>query len=445
MEPNIRYVRTSDGVNVAYWTMGEGGVPLFLSSPMLFTHASLELRHPVLRAWYERLAAKRTIVRYDFRGQGLSQRNVGPFNHERMFADYEEVIQSIGPEQLDMAGFYGPGGNFVRYAAAHPDRVRRLVLWSPAFDSRTFTEDRLRTVLSLIESDWELFRETFAHEFLGWTGDLAHEWATYMHAAINQEDAANLFAAIMQDDVRDDLPRIQSPTLVLYEAEARRSVAEEAAFVAAAIPDARLVPLQHRLVPVYESDPGTRAIEDFLADGGEPVARAGPRHAASSGTAVILFADIADSTGLTERLGDAAFRERARELEGALRAAIRDASGTAIEGKLLGDGVLAVFTSAREAIEAARRCAVAGDSCGLALHLGLHAGDVIREEGNVYGGAVNIAARIADASAPGEVLVSQTVRDLARTSAGVAFEDKGERQLKGVSEPVRVFTVCVRE
>ena len=108
---------------------------------------------------------------------------------------------------------------------------------------------------------------------------------------------------------------------------------------------------------------------------------------------------------------------------------------------LLGDGVLAVFTSARQAIEAAVACGSAGSDAGLPLHLGLHAGDVIREENNVYGGAVNIASRISGLSAPGEVLVSDTVRSLARTSAGVRFEDRGEQALKGVGETVRVWAV----
>jgi hypothetical protein len=112
-----------------------------------------------------------------------------------------------------------------------------------------------------------------------------------------------------------------------------------------------------------------------------------------------------------------------------------------VEGKLVGDGVLAVFTSARQAIECALRCNTASAPCGLQLHLGIHAGDVIREGNNVYGGAVNIAARIAGASDPGELLVSQTVRDLARTSAGVTFEDRGEHELKGVAEPVRMWAV----
>src|SRR4030095_3734699 len=102
-----------------------------------------------------------------------------------------------------------------------------------------------------------------------------------------------------------------------------------------------------------------------------------------------------------------------------------------IEGKLLGDGVLAVFTSARQAIEAALACGRAGGDAGLPLHLGLHAGDVIREENNVYGGAVNVASRISGLSAPGEVLVSDIVRGLARTSAGGRGGEHGEQWQRG--------------
>ena len=153
-----------------------------------------------------------------------------------------------------------------------------------------------------------------------------------------------------------------------------------------------------------------------------------------SGTAIILFADIVDSTALTERLGDTAFRDKARGLDEAMRAAIRENGGTPVEGKTLGDGVLAVFTSAKQAIACAQACHDAAGAAGLSLHAGIHAGDVIREADNVYGGAVNIAARVAAASAAGETLVSGTVRDLARTSAGVTFEDRGEQELKGIDD-----------
>ncbi len=184
------------------------------------------------------------------------------------------------------------------------------------------------------------------------------------------------------------------------------------------------------------TDDPARAIDEFLREG-----KAAPALDLPSGTAIILFADIVNSTALTERLGDTAFRGKARELDAALRTLIRDRAGTPIEGKLLGDGVLAVFNSARQAIEAALACGRCGGAAGLPLHLGLHAGDVIREENNVYGGAVNIAARISSLSVPGEVLVSETVRSLARTSAGVLFEDRGEQSLKGVGETVRVWAV----
>lgn len=112
-----------------------------------------------------------------------------------------------------------------------------------------------------------------------------------------------------------------------------------------------------------------------------------------------------------------------------------------MEGKTLGDGVLAVFTSAKQAVACAQACHDAAGVAGLSLHAGIHAGDVIREADNVYGGAVNIAARVAAASAAGETLVSGTVRDLARTSAGVTFEDRGEHSLKGIDDAVRVWAV----
>jgi class 3 adenylate cyclase len=181
-----------------------------------------------------------------------------------------------------------------------------------------------------------------------------------------------------------------------------------------------------------------RIIEQFLdEDDGDRQHEA----ALPSGTAIILFTDIADSTALTERLGDAAFRAKARELDNALREHIRAHAGTPIDGKLLGDGVLATFASAKKAIEAALACGKEGDDGGLPLHLGLHAGDVIREDNNVFGGAVNIASRISGLSGTGEVLVSGTVRELARTSAGVVFEDRGEQALKGIEELVRVWAV----
>ncbi|MGH9027925.1 MAG: adenylate/guanylate cyclase domain-containing protein, partial [Acidimicrobiia bacterium] len=145
--------------------------------------------------------------------------------------------------------------------------------------------------------------------------------------------------------------------------------------------------------------------------------------------------------GLTERLGDAAYRERADALDDGLRAAVVECGGHAVEGVTLGDGILALFGSARRAIECASEVHAAAAMLGLELHVGLHAGDVTWSGSRVFGGAVNIAARVCDAAPPAQTLVSDTVRSLARTSSGVTFVDHGLHDLKGIPDAHQLFAV----
>ena len=166
-------------------------------------------------------------------------------------------------------------------------------------------------------------------------------------------------------------------------------------------------------------------------------------HELPQGTVNIMFADIADSTVLTEKLGDAAFRARARELFANSTTIIDEYGGRIIEGKLLGDGVLAVFNSTNSAIKCAIQLNLASPTTGLELHIGLHAGDVIKEDNNIFGGAVNLAARISSSSEPGEILVSDTIRNLAKTSTNVSFNPKGEYTLKGISEPHQLYSITM--
>jgi class 3 adenylate cyclase len=442
MEPQIQYAKTSDGVKIAYWALGEGP-PLVVTAPMLFSNIALEWEVPELRSWYERLASRRRLVRFDWRNQGLSQRGVST---SEMTFDLPAVAEHCDLRLFDLVAFFGPGMIAIPYAADHPERISRLLLWSVSVHGRDDFPDteRTRALRTLVRSDWGMAVETFAHASLGWgTGGVAHDWARFMRSSISQGDMDKAFEVVPQSDVTEYLDRITAQTLVLYQVHRRqRALQYRAAHsreAAARIPNARLVQIADDPVTPYLHEDALRIVEEFLDIRERPPEARPPE--APSGTAVILFADIVDSTALTERLGDAAFRTKARDLDAALRTVIREHAGTPIEGKLLGDGVLAVFTSARQAIEAARACATAGNHAALPLHLGLHAGDVIREDNNVYGGAVNIAARISGLSAPGELLVSDTVRSLARTSAGVSFEDRGEQTLKGVGEPVRVWAV----
>lgn len=444
MEPRIQYARTADGVDIAYWTVGQG-TPLVHLINFPWSNLELEWRDPQRRRWYERLAEKRTLIRYDPRGTGLSDRHATEFSLDALVLDLEAVVDRLGLERLDLLGSVPTGPVAVAYTARHPDRVSHLILWCTSPNPAATWDPRMvRSLFSLAEADWRTFTETSAHIGLGWSDDeSARRYAAFMRECVTPEVAGAAYRAIATFDVTGLLPQVQSATLVLHRAQAAGLSVDSARELAARISDARLVVLQGESAAMQVGDWESvfAAIDEFLSEGEEPEAKM----ELPEGMAVILFADIVESTALTEEMGDAAFRAKARELDTSLRAIIRECAGTPVEGKLVGDGVLAVFTSARQAIECALRCGAAGDSVDLRLHLGIHAGDVIREENNVYGGAVNIAARIAGASAPGEVLVSDTVRGLARTSAGVGFEDRGEQTLKGIAEPQRLFAVRTRE
>src|SRR6266545_1308418 len=371
MEPRIQYVRTSDGVNIAYATLGRGH-PLVLVTPITWIHSIEMISHlPPALAVIERLAERRMVVLCDNRGQGVSQRDVDDLSALARTRDLAAVVEALQASTVDLMSL-GPASLVsIRYAVDQPGRVSHLIISSGVASGNDFFAEA--TVL--LDYGWEM------------GGEIA-EMAKY---AVSREAAGASYRDARKDDVTDLLSRVACPTLVVHVRSINEiSSIEASRRLAAAIPGARLIVVAGGGMPVISGweEGGYTQIEEFL-DQGE--GRSGQE--LPSGTAVILFADIADSTALTERLGDAAFRDKARDLDAALRTVIRDHTGTPIEGKVLGDGVLAVFTSARQAIEAALACATSGDEAGLPLHLGLHAGDITREKdpdgrANVYGGAV---------------------------------------------------------
>jgi class 3 adenylate cyclase len=440
MEPQVQYTTTPDGASIAFYEMGEGP-PLVMVSTVLWSH----LRISVVPEYYRSgagIGRGHRVIRYDSRGTGLSSRDTLDFSLEARLADLQCVIDHLGLQRFALfAAIHGcPAA--IAYTASHPEQVTHLMLWRPYARGKDLSRlwDRFASLRG--GGDWDLYTTTMANVNVEFKDSaLAERVARRLRESMTFESLEAAFEHSKAIDVFDLLPQIQAPTLVAWSEgfgeQPRALTLEFAKTIAARIPGAHLLTSRGS----SWSDKATQAIEEFLGDtGGDTL---------PSGTAIILFADVVDSTALTERLGDSAFREKARGLDEAMRAAIRENGGTPVEGKTLGDGVLAVFTSAKQAIACAQACHNAASAAGLSLHAGIHAGDVIREadadgRGNVYGGAVNIAARVAAASAAGETLVSATVRDLARTSAGVAFEDRGDQALKGVGEPVRVFAVSWR-
>ena len=439
-QPRFQYARTSDGVSIAYRTIGEGKPLVGVTTGPW--GIAMESQNRGYRRWYERLSRSRMVILYDMRGTGLSS-GVVDWSIDAQVRDLGALADHLELDSLDLVGppFGGPVA--IAYAARHPERVSHLILWCAwARTKDAMGSPQAQAMLALLDHDWEVFTEMLSYMIFGWeSGAEAHELAVAFRENVKQEQLRTYINAFLEFDVSDLLAQVQPPTLVVQSRTAAIPTVDVAQGLASRIPNARLVLVNGPAIPwAGDMEAHARAFEEFLGDSPQTIAESQPAPG-PSGTAVILFADIADSTGLTERLGDAAFRAKARELDTALRAIVGANGGTTIEGKLLGDGVLAVFTSARQAIEAALACGKAGADGELPLHLGLHAGDIIREEGNVYGGAVNIAARISALSAPGELLVSDTVRSLARTSAGVQFEERGEHALKGIGEPVRVWAV----
>ncbi|MEO7667449.1 MAG: adenylate/guanylate cyclase domain-containing protein, partial [Dehalococcoidia bacterium] len=421
--PRIQYAKTSDGVNIAYAVIGEGPPIVFASNIWGNLHAM-----KVGALWtdqFDRLNRLGwSILTYDGRGSGSSGRNVADHSLESRLLDLECVIDKAAPERFPLCGAVQGTPTAIAYAAGHPGRVSQLVLCNPFASGRDYYARvpamRLsQETLEMAEDEWEFHLEALAHAVAGFSDTArARVLVDMFRAGMNPVDYLAFRRSAIEMDVSNSLSGLSMPALVVldttYKAIAFAPIAQE---VAAQIANSRYV----------ETTDLASEISDFLGTGriaDEPVE---PQQDLRSGTAIIFFADIVDSTVLTEHLGDSAFRDKARDLDSALRTIIRDNTGASIDGKLLGDGVLATFASAKQAIEAALACGRAGDEVGLPLHLGIHAGDVIREGGNVFGGAVNIAARVSALSGPGEVLVSGTVRDLARTSAGVSFEDRGEQ------------------
>ncbi len=442
-DPQIRYARTSDGVNIAFWAMGNG--PPLVDMNMLYSNVQFELQSDLIRAGYEATARVATVIRYDHRGFGLSDRHEPEFTTEEFVQDLEAVVDKLGLEKfflLANAGMTYPIA--LAYAKLHPERVLRVVA-----QLGDLGDSFMSSILDAAGPDWQFISEAISRRIVGWGEDEAAnagEFAALLRASMDELGYRRLLRWLSASWAVRGLRDVHVPCLFLV--ESRSGEANSLAIarqMAGQMPNGSVHVAMGKGMQERARDMRS-AVTSFFTQAlpSRPPRPPKPTTPASA-SAVILFTDIVDSTALTERLGDARFREASRALDERLRTAIRDGGGTPIDGKVLGDGVMAAFSSAREAIAVALRCVEISAESELGLHIGLHAGDVIHEPGNVYGGTVNIASRICGLSAPGEVLVSDVVRGMARSSAGVTFIDRGDHDMKGVGEPVRLFAVVASD
>jgi class 3 adenylate cyclase len=446
MEPRIQYAQTKDGVSIAFWTLGEG-MPVVHMPNLPWSHIQLEWQFPGYRNWYERVAEKRMVVRYDSRGSGLSDRDVADYSLEAYVLDLEAVVDRLGLERFAPLAPYHSGPVAIAYATRRPERVLQLILWcSYARAADHLRSPQVQSLRALRDKDWEIYTETVAHVVFGWSaGEEASRFAAFMRECTAREAMLAAREATQQFDVAPLLPEVKAPTLVLQRRRVTFPEVGLARELASRIPDARLALLEGTSMAPWVGDMEAvvAAIDEFVSEGEDAAARAAP-----SGLVTILFTDMEGSTTLTQRLGDAKAQEVVRTHNTIVREALKAYGGS--EVKTMGDGFMASFSSATRALECAvamqRAFAAHNESAQepILVRVGLNAGEPIAEEEDLFGTAVIMAARIAAMAEGEEIVASDVVRQLVM-GKGFLFSDRGDVVLRGFEDPVRLFDVRWRE
>jgi class 3 adenylate cyclase len=445
MEPQIQYVTTSDGVNIAYYAMGQGPATLFLVMPQ--THLEAEWEFEPLRMAFIAAARQWTLVRLDPRGFGLSDREGVDFDLDGFVLDIEAVVDQLGLDDLRILSVAYATVPALVYTARHPDKVTHLVQSPPATSGIEMSNERLSSLAELAGVDYELAMETLVLTlFPEFPDELRRDFAGLMRAGIDEIGFRGLVKAAQLWDADSDAASVSTPTLLLHPRTNPNFDIAKTRRVAGLIKDSRVAFTDTFL-------DGSRLAQRFFEGDVPDVTDREPGSKAASSDAgvlrTILFTDVEGSTELTDRLGDAKARELLREHEQVVREALKAHDGT--EVKTMGDGFMASFSSATKALECAiamqRAFSERNESANepIKVRIGLNAGEPIAEDdpggrGDLFGASVNRAARIAAMAQGGEILVANVVRELTEGKEFM-FGDRGETALRGFDDPVRLFEV----
>lgn len=306
MERRIRYAKTADGVSIAFWTVGEG-MPLVYLTGGPWSHIEL-WQVPECRRWYGRLGQKKTLVRYDVRGTGLSEREVTDFSLDAQVLDLEAVLDHLGLDRFNLLGAAEAGQVAITYAVRHPARVARLVLWCAWPKGSDISSPRIQAWRGLIDQDWELMTDTCVQLALGWSGsDVSRNAAQHLRESVTRDVARAALAAADTFDVTALLPRVRQSTLVLHRREISWLPEGVARGLASQIPTARLSLLHGESTAPYlgDTEAAAKEIEEFLdAKGDSPVVfghSATPKVSCVEAEAKLEQLRGAVSHGLTER------------------------------------------------------------------------------------------------------------------------------------------------
>jgi class 3 adenylate cyclase len=439
--PVTRYVKTPDGVSIAYQVSGDG--PLDLVFPGSLTiPIDLCWEEPSFVRFAKRLGGFSRTVWCEARGVGASGGDFQEgFVEEIVDADLTAVLDAIGCERVVLVGADQSGPTGIRYAASHPERVTALVLID-AF-AHYVREDDYPWGLSpdaldrYAASTRELWGTGAALEVLApsKTGDEGFRawWARCERLGAGVDQIAVSLRASFLRDVCALLPTLAVPTLVLHRAGNRFIRVGAGRYLGEHIPGATYVELSgdDHLFFVGDTDVLLDEVEEFLTGS----------HQAPEGdvvTATILFTDIVASTEQSARIGHRKWTTLTDAHDAMVRATLHRHRGR--EVKTIGDGFLATFDATTRAVRAAMEIVTQAKGMGLEVRAGVHTGEVEVRPDDVVGLAVSIAKRICDLAGPGEVFVSEAVKGLI-VGSGIALSEQGTHVLKGVPETWRLFAV----
>lgn len=429
---------------VAYQVIGDGPVDLVVS-PGSFVSFDIMDEDPLGALYYARLASIARVIRFDRRGAGSSD----PVSLEAVpgVESYVDetlaVMDTAGSERAVVMVGYDAGPMAITLAATHPDRVAALILMNTT--SRFLHADDYPIGIDpeAAEQIATVFAETWGTEmgaalsvpsraddpqFLSW-------FAKMQRLTITPTQAASYVRALIAVDVRSMLLSVQAPTLVIHRADFAFIPMSHGEFIAEHIPGARFVsaPGGDGALVWEAQDEILAAIEEFVTD-------TAPAPGASRVVTTVVFADIVDSTNHAEKIGDRRWLALLEVYDDLTAKAVNAHGGRVV--KHTGDGFMATFDSPGRALQCTTRLRRDLGQLGIETRFGIHTGEAVVTGTEVGGIAVHLASRVMSQAAPGEIVVSSVVKDLAVGSEH-AFEDRGRHTLKGFDEPWQLFAVRV--
>jgi class 3 adenylate cyclase/pimeloyl-ACP methyl ester carboxylesterase len=428
--PDVSYTRSGD-VAIAYQVVGDGPEDLVLL-PFLANIWSLWTL-PAFAEFGHKLARGRRLIVVNPRGVGLSDRPRG-FTIESRMDDVRAVMDAIGSERAALLGLAESAATCAVFAASYPERVDRLLLFTPYARGLRDAADRERRIQRIrAESERWGTRVDLEEMAKGlnpqWAEDPTYlDWFVWHHRLTSSPATIVEFRRMQLDlDITDVLPAIRVPTLVMAKAPAREDTLE----VAGLIPGVEYVELPGQGFAIFENDFALEAIEQFLSG-------TSAQRIPDTVLTTLLFTDLVGSTERAAELGDRAWGDLLSEQRTLVRRELERYRGSEVD--TAGDGLFARFDGPARAIGCARAVVGGTQGLGLDVRAGIHTGECELVDGKPAGLSVHVGARVSGHAAPGEVLVTGTVKDLVAGS-GIAFEPRGEHELKGVPGTWSIYAV----